>query len=68
MNYKTLNELNNYLSNTIDPTYQNGLDIEKTLSCYDPIMESEPCNKCPSCRIRNEALNLIKKGTSNEIP
>ena len=47
---------------------KNGLDIEKTLSCYDPIMESEPCNKCPSCRIRNEALNLIKKGTSNELP
>ena len=47
---------------------KNGLDIEKTLSCYDPIMENEPCNKCPSCRIRNEALNLIKKGTSNEIP
>ena len=46
---------------------KNGLDIEKTLSCYDPIMENEPCNKCPSCRIRNEALNLIKKGTSNEI-
>ena len=47
---------------------KNGLDIEKTLSCYDPIMESEPCNKCPSCRIRNEALKIIKKGTSNEIP
>ena len=47
---------------------KNGLDIEKTLSCYDPIMEIEPCNKCPSCRIRNEALYLIKKGTSNEIP
>ena len=47
---------------------KNGLDIEKTLSCYDPIMESEPCNKCPSCRIRNEALNQIKKGISNEIP
>ena len=47
---------------------KNGLDIEKTLSCYDPIMKNEPCNKCPSCRIRNEALNQIKKGTSNEIP
>lgn len=47
---------------------KNGLDIEKTLSCYDPIMENEPCNKCPSCRIRNEALNQIKKGISNEIP
>ena len=47
---------------------KNGLDIEKTLSCYDPIMENEPCNKCPSCRIRNEALKQIKKGTSNEIP
>ena len=41
---------------------KNGLDIEKTLSCYDPIMKNEPCNKCPSCRIRNEALNQIKKG------
>ena len=47
---------------------KNGLDIEKTLSCYDPIMKNEPCNKCPSCRIRNEALNQIKKGISNEIP
>lgn len=47
---------------------KNGLDIEKTLSCYDPIKENEPCNKCPSCRIRNEALNKIKKGISNEIP
>ena len=47
---------------------KNGLNIEKTLSCYDPIMESEPCEKCPSCRIRNEALKHIKKGTSNEIP
>ena len=47
---------------------KNGLDFEKTLSCYDPIMENEPCNKCPSCRIRNEALKQIKKGTSNEIP
>jgi 7-cyano-7-deazaguanine synthase len=47
---------------------KNGLDIEKTLSCYDPIKENKPCNKCPSCRIRNEALNKIKKGISNEIP
>ena len=48
---------------------KNGLDIEKTLSCYDPIMENEPCNKCPSCRIRNEAIKpKIKKGFSNEIP
>ena len=47
---------------------KNGLDIEKTLSCYDPIMKSEPCNKCPSCRIRNEALKQIKKGIYNEIP
>ena len=47
---------------------KNGLDIEKTLSCYDPIMKNEPCNKCPSCRIRNEALKQIKKGISSEIP
>ena len=47
---------------------KNGLDIEKTLSCYDPIMKNEPCNKCPSCRIRNEALKQIKKGIYNEIP
>ena len=47
---------------------KNGLDIEKTLSCYDPIMENEPCNKCPSCRIRNEAIKQIKKGISNETP
>jgi len=47
---------------------KNGLDIEKTLSCYDPITENEPCNKCPSCRIRNEALHQIKKGISSEIP
>ena len=47
---------------------KNGLDIEKTISCYDPIMKNEPCNKCPSCRIRNEALKQIKKGIYNEIP
>jgi 7-cyano-7-deazaguanine synthase len=47
---------------------RNGLDIEKTLSCYDPILDNKPCNMCPSCVIRNEALTKIKKGISNEIP
>ncbi len=33
-----------------------GIDLELTTSCYDPLEDGVPCEKCASCRIREKAL------------
>lgn len=35
-----------------------GVDYSKTISCYDPV-NSTPCGKCDSCRIREEGFKDI---------
>lgn len=37
-----------------------GLDINKTISCYDPSPEGVPCGKCDSCEIRKNALQKLQ--------
>lgn len=38
-----------------------GVNINDTISCYDPSPQGKPCGKCDSCEIRKNALYKIQK-------
>lgn len=44
-----------------------GVDYSLTHSCYDPSPSGEPCNRCDSCKIRNDAFARIENAKQDLV-
>jgi len=33
-----------------------GVDVDMTVSCYDPSTAGEPCGRCDACRLREKGF------------
>ena len=40
----------------LDAARQLGVDVDMTVSCYDPSTAGEPCGRCDACRLREKGF------------